>query len=322
MSVAERSVLARKVHGPKMRVTGFPAMQPLCNSLATIAATMSRNELRSGIDVTVYGYEAVRHGEYLQQLKSPSAIYLISFPKTGGTGLIKAHPRLLGKVLDISLGGDGSFEEANFERELTNIDISIYRRFVGLIARAFHEAVCETCGRSEIGEPEPTRFEEQPGMIRIASDMAQVLVVKLNYFVADDRTGAGLDIVLPLSTLAPLKNDLNSTEAQSDPIKDLWATHMYDEVMNLSLPMSAIVELGDFSVGEVSRFKEGQVLEVPPNAVEDVRLSVETALGPRTLTHGRLGTKGRHKALRLEEEPDPQFLLPLAQLPRPGGSGF
>jgi len=149
-----------------------------------------------------------------------------------------------------------------------------------------------------------------------------VLVVKLNYFVADDRTGAGLDIVLPLSTLAPLKNDLSSTETQSDPIKDLWARHMYDEVMNLSLPMSAIVELGDFSVGEVSRFKEGQVLEVPPNAVEDVRLSVETALGPRTLTHGRLGTKGRHKALRLEEEPDPQFLLPLAQLPRPGGSGF
>jgi flagellar motor switch protein FliM len=322
MSTADGNVLARKVHGPKARVTGFPEMQPLCNALAAIAATMSRNEVRSGIDVTVYGYEVVRHGDYLRRLKTPSAIYLLSFPKTGGTGLVRAHPRLLGKVLDISLGGDGTFEEANFERELTNIDVSIYQRFVSLVCRAFNEAVCEICGRSEIGHPDLTRFEEQPGMIRIAPDRSEVFVIKLNFYIADDRNGAGLDIVLPLSTLEPLKRDLNSNDALNDPVFDQWAAHMYDEVMNMKLPLAAIVDLGDFTVGEVSRFEEGQVLEVPPNAIEDVRLSVETALGSKILTHGRLGTKGRHKALRLEAEPDAKFLQPLAQLPRPGGSEF
>ncbi len=302
-----------------MRVSGFPAMDPLCRAFASIAATMCRKELRSGIDVNVYGFEVVRHGDYLKFLKTPSAIYLLNFPATGGTGFIKAHPRLLGKVLDISLGGDGTFEEANVERALTNIDLSIYGRFVDLICQAFHEAVIELCERSEIGIPARSKFEEQPGMVRIAPDRSEVFVIKLNFYIADDKMGAGLDLVIPITTLEPLKRDLNSTGATNDHTAELWATHMYDEVLNLHLPLSAVVDLGEFSVGDVSRFEQGMLLEIPSNAIDDVRLRIETAGGDFTLSHGRLGTKGRNKALRLAADPDQSFILPLLEMPRPGG---
>lgn len=319
MSAPDSSILARKVHGPKMRVSGFPAMDPLCRAFASISATMCRKELRSGIDVSVYGFEVVRHGDYLKQLKAPSALYLMNFPDTNGSGFIKAHPRLLGKVLDISLGGDGSFEEANAERALTNIDLSIYGRFVDMICRAFNESVVEVCGRSAIGLPVRTKFEEQPGMVRIAPDRSEVFVIKLNFYIADDRVGAGLDLVIPISTLEPLKRDLNSTSSGNDHTAELWAAHMYDEVINLRLPLSAVIDLGEFTVGDVSRLEQGMVLEIPSNAIDDVRLRIDTNDGDVTLSHGRLGTKGRNKALRLATDPDQSFIMPLLEMTRPGG---
>jgi flagellar motor switch protein FliM len=302
-----------------MRVSGFPAMDPLCRAFASIAATRCRKDLRSGIDVTVYGFEVVRHGEYLKHLKTPSAIYLLNFPSTGGNGLIKAHPRLLGKVLDISLGGDGSFEEASGGRALTNIDLSIYGRFVDLVCRAFHDAVVELCGQSAIGVPARSKFEEQPGMVRIAPDRSEVFVIKLNFYIADDKMGAGLDLVIPLASLEPLKKDLNSSTSTNDHTAGLWAAHMYDEVINFNLPLSAIIDLGQFSVGDVSRFEQGMLLEIPANAIDDVRLRIETTNGDVTLSHGRLGTKGRNKALRLATDPDQSFILPLLEMPRPDG---
>ena len=63
----------------------------------------------------------------MRQLEGPAAIYLISFQKSNGTGFIKAHPWLLNKVLDLSLGGDGTSGANAVERPLTQIDLAIYR---------------------------------------------------------------------------------------------------------------------------------------------------------------------------------------------------
>lgn len=317
MSQAEETILKRKVRGPKMRISGFPAMDPFCNAFASLAATMSRKELRSGIDVSIFGYEVVRHADYLRFLRAPSAIYLTSFPIVAGQGLMKAHPRLLSKILDISLGGDGSFESANGDRALTQIDLKIYGRFVDLVNRAFDETIHELCGRNLIGAPQKTRFEEQPGMIRIAPDRAEVFVVKMNFHIGDDERGAGLDYVVPVTVLEPLKRDLGSAITTNETIARQWAQHMYDQVLGLPIKTDGIVPLGSFTVGELSRLKQGTLVELPNDAVSEIELRVETAEGPHSLGKGKLGATGRHKALRLVDEPDKDFIQPLLDLERP-----
>lgn len=307
----ENSVLERKLRGPKMRVSGFPPIEPLCNAFASIIATMSRKEILSGIDVTVFGYEVVRHGEYLRQLYAPSAIYILSFPMTGGSGLVKAHPRLLGKVLDMSLGGDGDFEPSGGERELTEIDLAIYGRFVDLVCKALDEAVHEVCGRSAIGPPHKSKFEEQPGMVRIAPDRAEVFVIKLNFIIGDDERGAGMDFVVPVSTIEPLKKDLSGNVASNETTKIAWERYMAEQVDLIPLDADGIIDLGAFSVGELSRLQQGDLIELPMGAIDDVVLSVETLEGPAVIGRGRLGAKGRHKALRLNGDIDAEFLQPL-----------
>lgn len=314
MSAGESSIIARKVRGPKTRVSGFPAIEPLCNAFASILATSARKELRSGIDVTVFGYEVVRHGDYLRQLHAPSAIYLLAFPDSNGAGLIKAHPRLLGKVLDLSLGGDGDFAAVELQRKLTEIDLSIYSRFVDIVGHAFDDAILEMCGRNAIGAAQRLRFEEQPGMVRIAPDRAEIFVVKLNFHIGDDRRGAGMDFVVPISTIEPLKKDLSSHISNSRQIEKMWEDYMQEQVEQIEMPTDAIIELGKFSVGELARLEQGQILELPTGAIDTVTLQVETIEGPTVLSRGRLGAKGRNKALRLAEDLNQTFMEPLIQM--------
>lgn len=319
MANKDDSIIRRKVRGPKMRISGFPAMDPFCNAFASLAATMARKELRSGIDVTIFGYEVVRHADYLSFLRAPSAIYLTQYPVEGGQGLMKAHPRLLSKVLDISLGGDGSIESMGGDRALTTIDLKIYGLFVDLVNRAFDETIHELCGRNVIGLPEKTRFEEQPGMVRIAPDRAEVFVIKMNFHIGEDERGAGLDFVVPITVLEPLKKDLNSAINTNTAVLALWERYMYDQVIELPVPMEGVLPLGKFSVGELTRLEQGMIIELPSTAIEDVELRVTTADGPLKLTRAKLGSNGRHKALRILEDLDPSFLKPLRETARPTG---
>jgi len=306
------NVLLRKLRGPKMRLAGFPPMDTLCHTFASIAATRVRADLRPGIDVTVYGFEVARHGDYLRGLFAPSAIYMLSFPDHAGMALTKAHPRLLGKVLDIYLGGDGSFEESDFARSLTAIDLAIYGRFVDLVAGCFDDAVQEHCGRSAIGVARRVKFEQQPGMVRIAPDQAEIFIIKLNFHMKDDKRGAGLDFVVPVSVLEMLKRDLIHAQDQaSDAIRSAWSDHMLSEVLETRLKIGAVLPLGRFSVGEIGRLEHGDLLELPADGTGRIELRTRTAAGPVTVATGRLGALDRHKAIRLGADIDPAFLAPL-----------
>lgn len=305
------SVLARKVRGPKMRLAGFPAMDPLCHAFASLTATRTRSELRPGVDVTVYGFEVMRHGDYLRGLYAPSAIHTLAFPGGGGAGMVKAHPRLLSQVLDLYLGGAGTVEEEGFSRPLTAIDLSIYSRFVALVAECFDDAIRELCGRSAIGPGHPERFEQQPGMIRIASDRAEIFVIKLNFHIADSVQGAGLDFVIPVAMLELLKRDLIAAQNAPDSSWGLWRDHMISNVLDLRLRANCVIPLGRYSVAELNRLEQGSVLELPDDALSRVELRVRTRQGDVTLADARLGSSDRHKAVRLGSDPDAAFLAPL-----------
>ncbi|MEL6220691.1 MAG: hypothetical protein AAFR79_19925 [Pseudomonadota bacterium] len=311
-SNAPQSILSRIVRGPKMRLAGFPPMDTFIHTFASILATRARAELRPGIDVSVYGFEVSRHGDYLRSLFAPSAIYLLSFTQKQGMALTKAHPRLLGKVLDIYLGGDGSFEESNFARSLTAIDLSIYGRFVDIVAACFDDAIREHCGRSAIGIAHRARFEQQPGMVRIAPDQAEVFVIKLNFHMKDDKRGAGLDFLVPVSVLESLKRDLIAAQGQgSDAMAGEWASHMMSEVMDTGVRVRAVIPTGQHEVGPLSRLKLGDVIELPNDAMSKIELRTDTSLGPTTLAKERLGTMDWAKAVRLDSPIAEGFLAPL-----------
>ena len=314
MNRHENPVLARKVRGPKMRLAGFPALEPLCTAFATICATHVRKALQASVDVEVFGYETIRHGAFLAKLEAPTTIFILKFPGDGGLGLVRAHPKLLDRVLDMSLDASISGLAEDGERELTPIDVSIYGSFVDLIARGFDEAVVELCGQNRLGLGKRAHFESVPGMVRIAPNRAEVLVIKLGFNIGEQDRFAGLDLAVPVASLDALKTDLVNTAPADDDVVELWETSMQERVMGLPLQTDCVIDLGAFSVGELSRLEQGALLELPAEAMNSVELRVPTVGGDVAFAHGRLGANGRHKAVRLVDDPSDEFLEPLRQI--------
>lgn len=314
MNRSENPVISRKVRGPKMRLTGFPPLEPLCTAFATICATRVRKSMKCEAMVEVFGYEAIRHGAFIDRLEAPTAIFLLKFPESGGLGLVRAHPQLLEKVLDLSLGDAEGGLSPEGDRPLTPIDISIYGRFVDAVVLSFDEAITEVCGRNRMGEAVRTHFESIPGMVRIAPDRADVFAIKLGLKIGEQAAFAGLDLVIPIATFTTLKEDLAANAVTDDAVVEEWEQSMQERVFGLTLDTSCVIDLGPFSVGELSRLEQGELLELPVDAMNSVELRVPTVGGDVAFAHGRLGANGRHKAVRLVDDPSEDFLEPLRQI--------
>ena len=314
MNRHENPVISRKVRGPKMRLAGYPTLEPLCTAFSTICATHIRKALKTRVEVEVFGYESVRHNAFLSKLQSPTTIFLLEFHDIGSMGLVRAHPLLLDTVLDRSLAGDESGLTPGEGRSLTPIDISIYGRIVDLVARSFDEAIVELCGRNKMGRAKRAHFEASPGLVRIAPNRAEVLAIKLGVKIGEQPDFTGLDLVVPLTALSHIKEDLAETATTDEAIVELWEQSMQERVMGLSLKTDCIIDLGAFSIGELSRLEQGELLELPQDAMNMIELRVPTVGGDVSFARGRLGANGRHKAVRLIEDPSDEFLEPLRQI--------
>ena len=76
---------------------------------------------------------------------------------------------------------------------------------------------------------------------------------------------ASFDIIYPLQTLKPIASLLRS-RIQSDVIDDdtSWNERLEKSIMNVPLPVSAILSEPSVSLSELIKFKEGDIVNLPP----------------------------------------------------------
>jgi len=192
-------------------------------------------------------------------------------------------------------------------------DAALAARAAGVMAVAAFIFVPDTL-QVVMGQAVRAHFESAPGMIRVAPNRAEVFAVKLGFRIGDQTGFAGLDFVVPLATLAAVKDDLTETATTDSTVLQTWEQSMRDQVLGLPLDTDCVIDLGSYSVGELSRLQQGEMLELPPDAMNAIELRVPTAGGEVAFARGRLGANGRHKAVRLVEDPSEEFLDPLRQI--------
>ena len=76
---------------------------------------------------------------------------------------------------------------------------------------------------------------------------------------------ASFDIIYPLQTLKPIASLLRS-RVQSDVIDDdtSWRERLEKSVLNVPLPVSAILSEPSVSLSNLVKYKEGDIINLPP----------------------------------------------------------
>ena len=108
---------------------------------------------------------------------------------------------------------------------------------------------------------------------------------------------ASFDIIYPLQTLKPIASLLRS-RIQSDVVDDdvSWRERLERSVLNVPLPVSAILSEPSLSLSKLVRLKKGDIINLPPidgvNFFVDDKLLFKAEIGE---TNGQVAVSLKNK---------------------------
>ncbi len=133
---------------------------------------------------------------------------------------------------------------------------------------------------------------------------------------APSREPLFIDLILPRALLKDMMRASPAKEA-SAPVLDPahpWAVHMRQAVNAANVPVRAVVESCAMTVAECTRLEIGQVIALPGVTLDAVQLFIDMETGPKakalpvSLAQGSLGIFKKNRALKMNEEIDPDFI--------------
>ena len=202
--------------------------------------------------------------EFAGSLAANAHVTLFEIAPLSGVGILAMALPLSLAMADRLLGGKGRASAG--ERVLTEIEIS-------LLDDVVHVALQEWSGLWQ-GEnaglkPECIGHETSGRFLQTSAPDASFIVTAVDLTLGEMTEKLLLGIPFPMvEGMLRQRQQAQPRAAESAPKKIQWRT----PYAGIAVPVSAEWKLQDMSLGEVMRFSEGQVLELPRNLVSETRI--------------------------------------------------
>lgn len=190
------------------------------------------------------------------------------FRGDGGSApiLIGADGAGIDMIIEAGFGADGSEPVENSSRPLSKIELRIASAVFQRVVRPVHDASAE----KNAAPPALDRIEclsDQPTLVRRKDEW---LIARLE-FDALERSGE-LFILMPIATAGALRDtseDAPSSSTNSDPG---WSTRIQQELTRTDVTLRAILDEREFTLGEITEFKPGDMLPLRATPQSQVKL--------------------------------------------------
>jgi flagellar motor switch protein FliM len=259
-----------------------------------ISALATRLSIHLGMEVSlqISKLEALPFQKFAEGLSNPTWLTMLKLPPLAGVCLLDIPPRLGLCIVDRELGGPGRAAEET--RQIGKIEARLLSPVVSLI-------VNEWCGIwSDLMEIHPTVLgnETNSRYLHTSTPENSMLVVGMETRLAE--TVEQIQFAFPHPMLEPLTLKLNTgadgggkpdAAAKTAPAK--WNS-LFDD---LQIEVKAELPEIQLPAGQVAGLKPGDVLSLPPEYMNEVRLRL--AHHPGFI--GTLGTSDRRRAVKIEK---------------------
>lgn len=240
--------------------------------LRTMHDTFARNLahsldlfLGSPLGVKLSGVEQISSRELTSVLSAGGYLVPFTLMPIGGRVLAKLESPLLFPLLDVLLGGSGDPVEQN--RELTDIDEELIRSVLELMGAQL-ERVWKSCSISVM--PAASLKPAMANQIFAAEER----VVQLHFELTLGETHTGMSVMLPMGFCNALLRS-SMPEAARRLVGDAAGTQrLRERVMDCRMTLSAELQGGQITVGEMLQMRPGTVLNLRTPLAIPVRLGV------------------------------------------------
>jgi flagellar motor switch protein FliM len=230
------------------------------------------NSLRKISTISMISTDLLKFGEFVNTLPIPSCMCIMRFNELRGPALIVFESKLAYAIIDSYFGGtDRPFTKIE-GKEFTSIELSFMRRVMDMAINDLEEAWAPV----HRIDAQYVRTEINPQFVGVVppSDV----IITTTFEVEFESASGTIMVVIPYSTIEPIKQKLSSSfQADNDVVDTLWTRSMQDHVQHAEA--IAIVKLGEteMSIGDLISLQPGDIIPLGQEVSGELDLEIEDA---------------------------------------------
>lgn len=228
------------------------------------------NSLRKISTISMISTDLLKFGEFVNTLPIPSCMCIMRFNELRGPALIVFESKLAYAIIDSYFGGtDRPFTKIE-GKEFTSIELSFMRRVMDMAISDLEDAWAPV----HRIDAQYSRTEINPQFVGVVppSDV----IITTTFEVEFESASGTIMVVIPYSTIEPIKQKLSSSfQADSDVVDTLWTRSMHEHVQTAEA--TAIVKLGetDMSIGDLIGLQVGDIIPLSQEVSGELDLEIE-----------------------------------------------
>ncbi len=228
------------------------------------------NSLRKIASISIISTDLLKFGEFVNTLPIPSCVGILRSETLRGTALLVFESKLAYALIDSYFGGTDRPYTKSDGKEFTRIELMIMNKVLQLGIADLEEAWAPV---HKIGLMH-LRTETNPQFVGVVplSDV----IISTTFEVELENASGTIALVIPYSTIEPIKTKLNSSfQSDSDRTDKVWIqnleTHMEQVEANVS------VNLGETSitVADLVNLNIGDIIPLNQDCDGELMLKVE-----------------------------------------------
>ena len=228
------------------------------------------NSLRKMANISVNSTGPLKFSEFMISLPLPSCLNILRLDPLRGAAVMVVESKLLYALVDSFFGGNDVPYTKIEGKDFTPIEIKIARRLV-MTAIDDLEKAWEPVYPLKIGY---SRTEINPQFVAIVppSDV----VIATTFDVELEKVSGTIKIVIPYSTLEPIKSKLSvGFQSEQLEVDVIWINRIKEKIMQTNANLLVRLGTADITVRDLLELEIGDIIQLGSDATMPLEVLVE-----------------------------------------------
>jgi flagellar motor switch protein FliM len=228
------------------------------------------NSLRKIATISIISTDLLKFGEFVNTLPIPSCMCIMRFESLRGPALLVFESKLAYALVDSFFGGTDRPYTKIEGKEFTRIELSIMKKVMDLAIRDLEEAWAPV-HKTDISF---IRTEVNPQFVGVVppSDV----IISTTFEVELENASGTIALVIPYSTIEPIKNKLNASfQTESDRVDKEWTAKMEEHLRNAEANILVNLGAATITVGDLVNLNVGDIIPLAQDADGELNVLVE-----------------------------------------------
>lgn len=277
----------------------FPLLDIVFDKFTQFFAESVGNFLQNRVDFVKLGVKSGLYKEYIDSIPLPALFNIFKIADWESKGLVMINNSLVYFLINVLLGGkknNNTRKEKAESRTFSKLESNIVERFVSLALEDLGKGFSFIHPMELLVE----RQETIPKHIGLIPDNAFVSYCTFKFSLGE--FDGVMDIVLPHTSLEPIREDLVNKTAADDSMGKInnWRPYLTEKVLTSDIEVSAVLLEDTISLLEVLNWRPGSTIPLDIHHFDEVTLRA----GDVELFTGKVGQQNSMISIEIDKVED------------------